>query len=121
MNMRYDDFMKPALTTNDNFTREQLRRIPDYTAHLNSRMEAAARTRQNFENKMQPTIHVQLQVRKIVALTYEGARMMAYKALSENEETYAVLIRLNAVVIVQFVDMARVAKETDGTYTVTLP
>jgi hypothetical protein len=47
--------------------------------------------------------------------------MMAYKALSENEETYAVLFRLNAAVIAQFVAMARVAKETDGTYTVTLP
>lgn len=95
--------------------------IPDYTDHYKERMEAAARTREAFQNRMQPTIHVQLQVRKIAALSYEAAMIIAHGALSDNDETYAVMVKLNAAELVQFTSMARVAKEMDGTYTVTLP
>lgn len=107
--------------------------LPDYTDHLNSRMEAAARTRQSFENKMQPTIHVQVQVRNVVADSYDAARGEAYNMLAADAMTNGLLHALLQTFLGKygeevadpwrytFLKMCRVAKEVDGTYTVTLP
>lgn len=95
--------------------------LPDYTDHLNSRKEAAARTRQSFENKMQPTIHVQLQVRKIVAGTYHNAADIAYDQLSDSIEMVRMMEGMGVYGRYTFRGLSRVAKEVDGTYTVTLP
>jgi hypothetical protein len=132
MNMRVDDFMLRESAFLANVKAGQPARvpiappppprIPDYTEHLAGRAEAAKVSREVPKvHQMNPTIHVQLQVRKIVAQHYADARFLAYNALAYNSETYALLIRLNAATQQQFNELARVAKEVDGTYTVTLP
>ena len=99
--------------------------IPDYTDHYKERMEAAARTREAFQNKMQPTIHVQLQVRKIVADGYNDAKRGAFNTVMGNVGLEEMLHGLLGVEVsewqMKFYNHARVAKEVDGTYTVTLP
>ena len=95
--------------------------IPNYTDHLRARQEAANKAREGFVNRVGPTIHVQLQVRHIVAEGYVGARVMAFGYLANNDETFGVMVKLNAATLTAFTSMARVAKEMDGTYTVTLP
>lgn len=79
------------------------------------------------------TIHIQLQVRGIVAVNYDEARGFAYDELSIPAMTDNLLHDILRSLLSQndegvdnpwryvFLRTCRVAKETDGTYTVTLP
>lgn len=95
--------------------------IPNYDAHEDARRQAGVSFRANFRNEMQPTIHVQLQVRSIVAKSYEGARVMAYRCLHDDSTTLDALQKMGMETITKFSLAARVAKEVDGSYTVTIP
>ena len=71
---------------------------------------------------MQPTIHVQVQVRKIVCKTYNAAKVHAYWMLALEDGRPGHLIRgMGIENITMFADACRVAKEVDGTFTVTVP
>ena len=74
---------------------------------------------------MRPTIHVQLQVRKIVANNYDHARTLAFdecrKAWGLEHMLYGTLGTDEFEWEDKWNELARVAKEVDGTYTVTLP
>jgi hypothetical protein len=66
------------------------------------------------------TIHVTLQVKGIVAKSYDDARGICWELLL-NTDMRDILDRMCIYNIHQFWDMVRVAKECDGTYTVTVP
>lgn len=68
-----------------------------------------------------PTIHVTLQVRNIAADDYGRAAYLAREQLILSRETRSMLIGLGAYHIVEFRKVCRIAKEANGTYTVTVP
>lgn len=80
-----------------------------------------------------PTIHVTLQVKGIVATSYDDARGIAYDALSAPAMTDNILHALLQGFLGKygeevsdpwrytFLRICRVAKEANGTYTVTVP
>ena len=66
------------------------------------------------------TIHIQLQVRGIIADSYNSALLAAWKLLDSTPDTMEILMRLGVENWNDF-HTARAAKEANGTYTVTLP
>jgi hypothetical protein len=68
-----------------------------------------------------PTLHVTLQAKGIVAKNYDDAKGICWDLLLKTPNMPDTLNRMNIYNIHQFWDMARVAKECDGTYTVTVP
>jgi hypothetical protein len=67
------------------------------------------------------TIHVTLQVRNIVARDYDDAKWEAFIQLERNDETAKIMLKMNVLDQGHFYEACRVAKECDGTYTVTVP
>jgi hypothetical protein len=100
MNMRYDDFMADPAKVSAN-------------APQGGKVEL-----------MRPSIHVQLQVRKVVAADYNDAAVKAMYEMISDSKLNAVLEHILGKPDIgwpSFADKLRVAKEADGTYTVTLP
>lgn len=67
-----------------------------------------------------PTIHVTLQVKNITADSYEDAKLIALQELTEDDGTDDLLGNLG-IDETMFMQTCRVAKEANGTYTVTIP
>lgn len=71
-----------------------------------------------------PTIHVTLQVRNITAQDYNDAAVTAMYLMIEDSRLNPVLEQILGPPTIGwpcFNDKCRVAKECDGTYTVTVP
>jgi hypothetical protein len=68
-----------------------------------------------------PTIHVTLQIKGIVAAGYGEAKAFAYQELYTNALLADVLAEMKLRNFLEFHDACRIAKECDGTYTVTVP
>jgi hypothetical protein len=67
------------------------------------------------------TIHVTLQVRNIVARDYDDAKWEAFILLERSDETAKIMLKMDVLDQGHFNEACRVAKECDGTYTVTIP